>query len=73
MPVTHGYENAGLERIAQLAFEPAGLKFRQFAEGRPAANLGIVFNDGRRNPSQDTKNFGAVNRRDRFFYLLWNQ
>jgi hypothetical protein len=53
MPVTHGYENARLERIAQLAFEPAGLKFGQFAEGRPAANQGIVFLDSLGTPRRN--------------------
>jgi hypothetical protein len=53
MPVTHGYENTRLERMAQLAFEPAGLKFRQFAEGRPAANLGIVFLDSPGTPRRN--------------------
>jgi hypothetical protein len=53
MPVTHGYENMRVERIAQLAFEPAGLKFRQFAEGRPAANLGIVFLDSPGTPRRN--------------------
>jgi len=53
MPVTHGYENMRVERIAQFAFEPAGLKFRQLAEGRPAANLGIVFLDSPGTPRRN--------------------
>jgi hypothetical protein len=42
-----------VERIAQLAFEPASLKFRQFAEGGPAANLGIVFLDSPGTPRRN--------------------
>jgi hypothetical protein len=45
MPVTHGYENMRVERIAQLALEPAGLEFGQLADRRPATNLGIVLLD----------------------------
>jgi len=42
MPVTHGHDDAGVERGPQLGLERGGLPLGELADGRSAADFGVV-------------------------------